>query len=97
MKNELKVEFDNTEELEKFIKQSYDETGRIKGKQYLDIPKDDILWTILNGMDNLPIKLLNNTLIEGSLRCIVDQCELNIRVTAISIYHTMDKKKYIFY
>lgn len=100
MKNELKIEFDNTEVLRDFIKKAYFEEGdrgKLKGKHSIKIEKGDIMWTILNGMNNLPIRILNNEVLDGSMKFIVDESTGDVQIIATSIYSIIDKDKYIFY
>jgi hypothetical protein len=100
MKNELKIEFDNSDELKIFIQKAYfeqDDAGKLMGKHKLEIKKDDIIWTVLNGMNNLPIKILNNDIIDGSLKCIVDETNDIVSVIPASVYCIKEKGKYIFY
>jgi hypothetical protein len=100
MKNELKIEFDNAETLREFIKKSYYEEGdkgKLTGKHSITIDKGDIIWTILNGMNNLPIKILNNDLIDGAMRFIVDETQGDVRIIATSIYCITENDRYIFY
>ncbi len=100
MKNELKIEFDNTEVLLNFIKKAYFEEGdrgKLKGKHSIEIERGDVIWTILNGMNNLPIRILNSDLVDGSMRFIVDETTGSVRIIATSIYCIIEKDKYIFY
>ena len=99
MKNELKIEFDNSDVLRSFILKAYfqDESGKLSGKNRIEITKDDIIWTILNGMNNLPIKILNNDVIDGSLKFIVDETNDVVSIIPTSIYCIKDNDKYIFY
>ncbi len=99
MKNELKIEFDNADVLRNFILKAYfqDESGKLSGKNRIEIAKDDIIWTILNGMNNLPIKILNNDVIDGSLKFIVDETNDVVSIIPASIYCIKDNDKYIFY
>ncbi len=100
MKNELKIEFNNTEVLENFIKKSYfyeGDRGKLLGKHSILINETDINHTILKGMNNLPIRILNDNLIDGSMRFIVDESN-GVKIIAISIYCiTDDGAKYTFY
>jgi hypothetical protein len=100
MKNELKIEFDSSNGLKELIQKAYFEKnnmGKLMGKHKLEISKDDIVWTILNGMNNLPIKVLNPDIIDGSLRCMVDETNNIVSVIPTSIYCIIEKGKYIFY
>jgi hypothetical protein len=100
MKNELKIEFDKSDALRSFIQKAYfeqDDMGKLTGKHKLEIDKDDIVWTVLNGMNNLPIKILNPDIIDGSLRCIVDETNNVVSIIPASIYCIKEKGKYTFY
>ncbi len=100
MKNELKIEFDNDKILRNFIEKAYykeGDRGKLKGKHSLTIEEGDVMWTILNGMNNLPIRIINEELIDGSMRFIVDESKGDVRIIATSIYCITEKDRYIFY
>lgn len=103
MKSELKIEFKNDEVLNQLIQKSYFEDGQmgtLKGKQNtLEINEnEDILYTILKGMNNSTIKIQNEKLIEGSFRLIVEENQNEIKLTPISTYCiTLEDGRYSFY
>lgn len=102
VKNEIKVEYSNSENLKSIIEKSYFQNGlngKINGKDnYLSITKDDdVNWTIFKGLNNVTVKI-NNELIDGSARFIIDDVDDDeIRLFPISIYCIKEDEKYIFY
>jgi hypothetical protein len=101
MKYELKIDFKQTEELENVIVQSYFEqnnNGKLIGKKsYLKIDINDPLFTVFKGLNNMTVKLQND-LIDGSMRCVVDENSEVINLYPINNYCIIDSdKKYSFY
>lgn len=104
MKSEIKIEFSNQEELKKVIEKAYFEEGYL-GKlltntNFVEITPeiDDILHTVIKGLNNATIKVTNNDLIDGSCRFIVDDTGVNPKIYPISMYCIVDdNKKFIFY
>lgn len=104
MKNEIRVEFDNKELLESLITKSYfnnNQMGKLSGqKNWIDITPDvdDIFYTVVKGLHNTTIKVLNNDIIDGSFRFIVNEENDSIKIFPISIFCIIDEnKKYSFY
>ena len=59
---------------------------------------DEVVNTVIKGLNNATIKILNNDLIDGSCRFIVDDTGENPKIYPISMYCIVDEnKKYIFY
>jgi hypothetical protein len=104
MKSEIKIEFSNKKELKKVIEKAYFEEGYL-GKlltknNFVEVTPevDDILYTVVKGLNNATIKITNNELIDGSCRFIVDDTGDNPKLFPISMYCIVDdNKKYIFY
>jgi hypothetical protein len=104
MKSEIKIEFSNQKELKKIIDKAYFEEGYLgkllKNNNFVEITPeiDDILYTVIKGLNNATIKVTNNELIDGSCRFIVDDTGENPKIFPISMYCIVDdNKKYIFY
>jgi hypothetical protein len=103
VKYEIKVELSKTQEIQTLIEKAYFEDGfggKIIGKQhFLSItPEDDVNWTIFNGLHNATCKILNEEVIDGALRFVIDQQdEAEIRLYPISVYCIKESDKYIFY
>jgi hypothetical protein len=104
MKSEIKIEFLKTNELESVIKKAYFEEGYlgklITNKNYIEITPvlDDILYTVIKGLNNATLKITNPDIIDGSCRFIVDDTGDNPKIYPISMYCIVDdNKKYIFY
>ena len=104
MKSEIKIEFSNKKELKKVIEKAYFEEGYL-GKlltknNFVEVTPevDDILYTVVKGLNNATIKITNNDLIDGSCRFIVYDTGDNPKLFPISMYCIVDdNKKYIFY
>jgi len=104
MKSEIKIEFSNNKELKKVIEKAYFEEGYL-GKlltknNFVEVTPelDDILHTVIKGLNNATVKITNNDLIDGSCRFMVDDTGDNPKLFPISMYCIVDdNKKYIFY
>lgn len=102
MKNELRIEYPNSDILQELIQKSYFEQGQmgklLGQKNYIEIkPDDDVMYTIVNGMNNVTIKITNSDVINGAIRCIIDEKE-TIKIYPISIYCVSEEEdKYTFY
>jgi len=102
VKHEIKVELEKSEEIKSLIEKAYFTEGfegKILGKNhYLKIDKsDDINWTIFNGLNNATVKISNSSIIDGTMRFLVDETSGEIRLYPISIYAIKEGDKYIFY
>lgn len=98
----MKIEFKDNEQLKKVIEKSYFEDGtlgKLVGKKsYLTINSDDPLYTLFKGLDNITAKLLNDEIIEGSIRCVVSEEEDSIiKLYPINNYCIVEYNKYSFY
>ncbi len=101
-KYEIKVEYSNSTILKDLINKAYFDEGNlgkiISNKFFLTIDKkDEINWTIFNGLHNATAKITNEELIDGSLRFMVDESNGDVRLYPISIYCIQEADKYIFY
>lgn len=101
MKYELRIEFYKNEELKKLIEQSYFEAGtmgKLLGQKYsLTIQKEDPLYIIFKGLNNMTVRLHNTELIEGSMRMVIDEHEWGVNLFPCSIYCIVEDEKYSFY
>ncbi len=102
VKHEVRVGMSNTDELKNIIEKAYYEggdRGKIMGKKhYLVIDEsDEINWTIFRGLDGATVKIVNEEIIDGSMRFIVDETNGDIRLYPISIYCIKEEDKYSFY
>ncbi len=102
MKHEIKIEFTDSKSLQALIEKAYFEQGtmgRIKGQDhFLRIDEsDDVLHTVFKGLNNATVKILNDDLIEGSMRFLIDETSGEIRIYAVSIFCVKDEDKYSFY
>lgn len=103
MKSELKLNFKDKNLLNDLIQKSYFEDGQngtLKGQtNFIKVEKDnDVLYTVLDGLNNITIKIINEEIIDGSFRFIVDQNEEEIKLNPISLYCiTLEDGRYSFY
>lgn len=102
VKQEIKVEFDDTQKLENLIQKTYFEDG-FKGKilskkHFISVGEDSNLYDVFKGLDNATVRLLNNS-VDGSIRVLVDESEGEIRLYPISIYCVKEEEndRYSFY
>lgn len=102
VKHEVRVGLSNTNEIQELIQKAYYEEGdhgKIMGKtHYLVIDEsDDINYTIFKGLDGATVKVVNEDLIDGVMRFMVDETQEEIRLYPISIYCIKEHDKYSFY
>jgi hypothetical protein len=101
MKYELKIEFKDNDQLETVIQKSYFEDGtkgKLVGKKsFVTIPSEDPISIIFRGLNNMTVKLLNEEMIEGSMRCVVDEHQDKINLYPINNYCIVEDTKYSFY
>ena len=102
MKHELKIEFKEKNELDDLIQNSYfqkNSQGKLVGKKHsILIEQENPLYIVFKGMNNNTVKLLNEELIEGYMRCIVVHEEISkIELFPINNYCIIQDQKYSFY
>ena len=101
MKYELKIEFKDNQQLEKVIQKSYFEDGtlgKLVGKKdYITIGSEDPLFIIFRGLNNITVKILNEEMIDGTMRCVVDEKTDIINLYPVNNYCIVEDKKYSFY
>jgi hypothetical protein len=101
MKYELKIEFKHNQELETVIQKSYFEDGtlgKLVGKKgFVTIKSEDPMFIIFKGLNNMTVKLINEEMIDGSMRCVVDELNDIINLYPINNYCIVEDKKYSFY
>lgn len=103
VKHEIKVECSATEALREIIEKAYfieGLNGKIQGKDnymFIDENIDEISYTVLKGLHNATVKIVNNEIIDGTMRFMVDESNGDLRIYPISIYCIKEDEKYIFY
>jgi hypothetical protein len=101
MKYELKIEFKDKLQLNQVIEESYfnDGTkGKLVGKKSsIKILQDDPLFIVFKGLNNMTAKILNDELIDGSVRCVVDESSEVINLYPVNPYCIVEDEKYSFY
>jgi hypothetical protein len=101
MKYEIKIEFKDNVQLKNVIEKSYFEDGtlgKLVGKKTsLIISENDPLYTLFKGLNNITAKLVNEELIEGSIRCVVSEEEDSVRLFPINNYCIIENNRYSFY
>jgi hypothetical protein len=63
----------------------------------LTINQEDPLFIVFRGLNNITAKLTNEDLIDGSLRCVVDETEDRINLYPVNNYCVVEHEKYSFY
>ncbi len=99
-KKEIKVNFLDSDNLKKLIEESYFKdgyNGKINGKENFLKIENDVDFTIFKGLDKNIVKLLNEDLINGTIRVIIEEDNGDIRLYPVSIYCVKEKEKYTFY
>jgi hypothetical protein len=66
-------------------------------KSSLKIDKDDPLFIVFKGLNNMTAKILNDEIIDGSVRCVVDETEQEINLYPVNSYCIVEDEKYSFY
>ncbi len=101
MKYELKIEFSDKNQLKSIIDKSYFDNGnngKLKGKNSsLVIEKDDPLFTVFKGLNNATTKICNEEMIDGVMRCVIDESDEVIQLYPINNYCIVEQEKYAFY
>lgn len=102
VKNEIKVDFSNTESLKNIIEKAYFQDGLngkiLKKEHFIKIEEsDDVNYAIFKDMNNVTVKINNTDIIDGSMRFLIDESEGEVRLYPISIYCIKEESKYIFY
>jgi len=100
MKYEMKIEYEKTKELKKVIEKSYfeDNNGKLIGKkESIRIEKEDPIYIMLRGLNNMTVRILNEDLIDGTCRFVVDEHDTHVELYPCSIYCIIENNKYSFY
>jgi len=103
VKHEIRVECSATEALRGIIEKAYfieGLAGKIKGKDnYMVLTEqlDEVSHTVLKGLHNATVKIVNPEIIDGAMRFMVDESQGDLRIYPISIYCIKEDEKYIFY
>jgi hypothetical protein len=102
VKHEIKVELNKTEEIRQIIEKAYFEEGfggKIIGKNhFLTIEQeDDINYSIFSGLNNVTVKIINEEVIDGTMRFVIDETDGQIKLYPISVYCIKEEDRYIFY
>ena len=101
MKYELKIEIKDKNQLTQVIEESYFKTGtkgKLVGKQSsIKIDKEDPLFIVFKGLNNMTAKIINDELIDGSVRCVVDETSEVISLFPVNPYCIIEDEKYSFY
>ena len=103
VKHEIKIEFDNSEDLKSIIEKTYFEDGNMgkignkKNPILITKESDPQSYENLTGLGNTTIKISNQELIDGTIRFLVEEEKENIKIYPISIYCIKEEDKYSFY
>lgn len=101
MKYELKIEFSDSTQLDDVIKSSYfsqDMSGKLIGKKSsLEIPSSNEHFKMFKGLNNITVKIINHDMIDGSMRCVVNEASDKIELYPCNNYCEIEDGKYSFY
>ena len=103
VKHEIKVECSATEALREIIEKAYfieGLAGKIQGKEnYMVLTEemDDVAYSVLKGLHNATVKIINPEIIDGTMRFMIDESNDDLRIYPISIYCIKEEDRYIFY
>jgi hypothetical protein len=101
MKYEMKIEFKDESQLKDVIEKSYFEEGNlgklIGKKSFVTIEQEDPLFIAFKGLNNMTVKLFNEKIIEGSMRCVIDETDTKINLYPINNFCIIEHSKYSFY
>ena len=103
IKHEIKVECSATDALRGIIEKAYfieGLAGKIQGKEnYMVLTEelDEVSYTVLKGLHNATVKIINPDIIDGTMRFMIDESNDDLRIYPISIYCIKEDEKYIFY
>ena len=102
---EMKLDFKDTKKIHELVKDVYD-NGRlnnpVSNRKYLTIYPEDAIFIAIKGLDNLTVKLQNES-INGSMRFSIfekldDSTNVSeIHLTPANPYMIMEGNKYSFY
>lgn len=96
MKHELKIEFKDTKVLLDFIKSSYNNGYLTDKSKKLIFEKNSTTYNLCKGLTNLPVRLWNDEIIDGTIRFIIEEEEEVISLYPCSICYEEDNNKYSF-
>jgi hypothetical protein len=96
MKNELKIDFKETQILKQLLQDSYNEGVISNTNNKIVFEEDTPNYLLCKGLHNLTVRLWNDELIDGPLRCIIQEEESYISLYPCSIHYEIDNNKYSF-
>jgi hypothetical protein len=101
MKYELKIEIKDKNQITEVIEDCYfkdGSKGKLAGKKSsIKILQDDPLFIVFKGLNNMTAKITNETIIDGSVRCVVDESSESISLYPVNPYCIVEDSKYSFY
>ncbi len=100
MKHEMRIEFERKNELKSVINKSYfvDNNGKLVGQKHrLKVDKKDPIYIMLKGLNNMTIRIINEDIIDGCARFVVDEHPTFVYLYPCSIYCIIENDKYSFY
>lgn len=102
VKHEIKIQLNKVPEIREIIQKTYFEQGfggKImgQGQPLIITESDDINWSIFSGLHNTTIKVINEEIIDGTMRFVIEEGEGEIRLFPISTYCFLEDDRYTFY
>lgn len=96
MKYEIKIEFKDTNFLSKLIETSYKDGVLIDKTQKITLTEDSPFFNLCKGLSNHTARIWNEELIDGSLRCLIQEEGDVTSLYPCSIKYEMENNKYSF-
>ena len=96
MKYELKIEFKDTKLFIDYIKKAYKNGTLNDRKQKFTFDSSTDIFNLCKGLNNIAVRLYNEEVIDGTLRCIVVEKEKEVSFFPCSLYCEHENNKYSF-
>ena len=96
MKNELKIDFKENQILKQLLEDTYNNGVITNTMTKIVFEEDTPNYLLCKGLHNLTVRLWNEDLIDGSLRCIIQEEDSYIYLYPCSIHYEIDNNRYSF-
>lgn len=96
MKHEIRIDYNDNNNLKEFLSNSYS-NGILKDKnQKLTFDENTNTFNICKGLTNWTVRLYNESLIDGSLRLLIIEEDNMVSLYPCSIFYEITNDKYSF-
>ena len=96
MKYELRIEFKDTKLFIDYIKKTYKNGILNDRSQKITFNKETDIFKLCKGLNSIAVRLYNEEIIDGALRCILIEKEDEISFFPCSLYCEQENNKYSF-